>query len=132
MHVERWRTRCAGDLAGRELSIEGLTNTLSDVIVRIARADGSTQTLRVVPASPVFVVPTAPGGFEVARTYLVLGVGHILLGVDHLLFVLALLILAGARPMPLPRSDWAWRLPVYGIGVVASYWTLARVVRFWG
>ena len=32
------------------------------------------------------------GAWEVARTYLVLGVEHILFGIDHLLFVLALLL----------------------------------------
>jgi hydrogenase/urease accessory protein HupE len=38
-------------------------------------------------------VEAAPGALEVARTYLLLGTEHILGGVDHLLFVLALLIL---------------------------------------
>jgi hydrogenase/urease accessory protein HupE len=41
------------------------------------------------------VVEAAPGALEVARTYTVLGVEHILTGIDHLLFVLALLIITG-------------------------------------
>jgi hypothetical protein len=93
MHVERWSVRCAGGLAGREVTIEGLSSTMTDVLVRVARADRGTQTARVVPSSPAFVVAAAPGAFEVARTYLALGVEHILLGLDHLLFVAALLIL---------------------------------------
>ena len=55
--------------------------------------DGTTQTIRVTPASPEFVIEASPGHWEVARTYLGLGVEHILLGFDHLLFVLALLVL---------------------------------------
>jgi hydrogenase/urease accessory protein HupE len=39
------------------------------------------------------VVQAAPGAGEVAATYLALGVEHILFGFDHLLFVLALVIL---------------------------------------
>jgi hydrogenase/urease accessory protein HupE len=39
------------------------------------------------------VVEAAPRALQVARTYLVLGIEHILGGVDHLLFVLALVIL---------------------------------------
>ena len=34
-----------------------------------------------------------PRRFEVARTYLVLGIEHILTGIDHLLFVSGLLLL---------------------------------------
>src|SRR6202020_1593390 len=40
-----------------------------------------------------FVVQAAPGAGEVAATYLRLGIEHILFGFDHLLFVLALVIL---------------------------------------
>jgi hypothetical protein len=93
MHVERWRVRCADGLAGREIAIDGLASTLTDVLVRVQHADGRTQTTRVVPASPAFRVEPAPSALEVARAYTGLGVEHILRGADHLLFVLALLLL---------------------------------------
>jgi hypothetical protein len=93
MHVERWRVRCAGGLAGREVAIDGLASTLTDVLVRVEHADGRTQTTRVVPASPAFRVEPSPSLLELARAYAGLGVEHILLGTDHLLFVLALLLL---------------------------------------
>jgi hydrogenase/urease accessory protein HupE len=51
-----------------------------------------------MPASPEFVIEASPGHWEVARTFLGLGIEHILLGFDHLLFVLALLMLvSGGR-----------------------------------
>jgi hypothetical protein len=56
-------------------------------------ADGTTQVTRLSAAQPAFVVEAEPSRLEVAKTYVVLGVGHILGGVDHLLFVLALLFL---------------------------------------
>jgi hypothetical protein len=84
---------CDGALAGRELSVNGLASTDTDVLVRIAWLDGSSFTHRLVPGSPEVVVPERASGLAVAGTYFVLGVEHILLGIDHLLFVLALLLL---------------------------------------
>ena len=96
--VQRWRVQRSGGLDGTSIQIQGLQATLTDVLVRLERLDGTTQTIRVIPASPEFSIETAPGRWDVARTYLGLGVEHILLGVDHLLFVLALVILVnGAR-----------------------------------
>lgn len=92
-HVERLRIRRPGGLAGSVIGIEGLSATLTDVLVRIERLDGSAQTLRLSPQTPSFLFDAAPGGSRVATTYLGLGVEHIFIGVDHLLFVLALLLL---------------------------------------
>ncbi len=91
--TQRWTVACAGGLTGGTIHIAGLSATMTDVLVRLERLGGSTQVTRLTPAAPSFVVEAAPRAFEVARTYLVLGVGHILGGIDHLLFVLALLIL---------------------------------------
>ena len=54
---------------------------------------GAIQTERLSPTRTAFVVQATPGAGEVAATYLRLGVEHILFGFDHLLFVLALVIL---------------------------------------
>ncbi len=94
-YVERFTVRCPGGLDGRRIAIDGLTATLTDALVRLERADGGTQTVRLTPAAPSFVVERSPGQLDVALTYLWLGVEHILLGFDHLLFVLALLLLIG-------------------------------------
>ncbi len=91
--IERWRARCPGGLSGREIRIDGLAATLTDVLVRIERSGVATQTVRLTPDAPSFTVAETPGRVDVARTYAKLGVEHILLGVDHLLFVLALLLL---------------------------------------
>jgi hydrogenase/urease accessory protein HupE len=94
----RWSFACAGDLVGREIRIEGLEATLTDVLVRIERADGTAQVARLLPRAPSVRVEAAPGGLDVARTYLALGAEHVLGGADHLLFVLALLwLVRGAR-----------------------------------
>jgi hydrogenase/urease accessory protein HupE len=92
-HVERSRIRRAGGLDGTKIALDGLAATLTDVLVRVERSDGSVQTLRLTPDAPSFTIAAAAGAASVVRTYLALGVEHILFGFDHLLFVLALLIL---------------------------------------
>lgn len=250
--IERSRVRREGGLDGTAIRIDGLSATLTDVLVRLERLDGTTHTIRVSPAYPEFVIEATPGRWDVARTYSWLGVEHILLGIDHLLFVLALVILvsgarrlfwtitaftaahsltlaaatlgwmhvppppveasialsivflaseivharagrpglsyrqpwivaflfgllhglgfagalsevglpanaiplallffnigveigqllfitavlvlmASAKRLRLPQSEWSWKLPVYGIGTVAAYWTIDRVAGF--
>ena len=92
-YTERWSIRCAGGLSGGTIRIAGLSATLTDVLVRLQRLEGTTQVTRLTPASSSFVVEAAPSRMEIVRTYLALGVEHILTGVDHLLFVLGLLLL---------------------------------------
>jgi hydrogenase/urease accessory protein HupE len=92
-YTERWTVTCAHGLEGGTIRIAGLTATTTDVLVRVERLDGTAQVTRLTPAAPSFAVEAAPRASEVARTYAVLGVEHILTGIDHLLFVLALLII---------------------------------------
>ena len=91
--TERWTVKCAGGLSGGTIHIAGLSGTMTDVLVRLERLDGSTQVTRLTPSAPSFVVIAPAGAIGVARTYAVLGVEHILSGIDHLLFVLALIII---------------------------------------
>lgn len=91
--VERWRIERPGGLVGQSISVEGVASGVTDVIVRIERQDGATQVERLLPENPQFTVKAPAGTGEIAWSYLVLGVEHILGGVDHLLFVLALLLI---------------------------------------
>ena len=93
--VERRTVRHAGGLAGKSIAVEGLSATFTDVLVRIEDLAGITQTERLTPTTASFTVKATPGTGEVAVAYLRLGIEHILGGVDHLLFVLALIILVG-------------------------------------
>jgi len=92
-YVERWTVHAPAGLAGETIAIDGLSASRTDVLVRIERMNGETRTARLTPSSPSFEIPAATGSGQVAAAYLWLGVEHILLGVDHLIFVLALLLL---------------------------------------
>ena len=68
---------------------------------RVERLDGTTQVARLLPERPRFVVEAPQNSAGVAWTYTTLGVRHILSGVDHLLYILAMLFLvSGLAPHP--------------------------------
>ncbi len=92
-YIERWRAFCEGGLKDGTIVIDGLEATRTDVLARVEHSNGHTQTVRLTPSQPEFKVMGTAGPAAVVRTYFKLGVEHILLGFDHLLFVLALLFL---------------------------------------
>ena len=91
--VQRWRIRVPHGLDGQAVIFSQLSETRIDVLARLVRLDGSVQLERILPMSPRFVAKPSPGSLEVVKTYTVLGIEHILTGFDHLLFVLALVLL---------------------------------------
>lgn len=96
--TERWDVEYPGGLEGQTITIEGRAVGVTEVIARLERADGSSQVERLAMAAPAFTIDAPLGKGAVAWSYLVIGVEHILGGIDHLLFVLALLLIVkGAR-----------------------------------
>ena len=96
--VQRWQVRVAGGIEGKPIAFTGLALAGLDVLVRVERADGTEQLARVLAVHPSFTLKPSPGPLEVITTYTTLGIEHILTGVDHLLFVLALvMIVRGTR-----------------------------------
>ena len=103
--VQRWRIRVPDGLDGKAVVFAQLSETRIDVLARLVRLDGTVQLERILPVDPRFVVRPSPGQLEVARTYAVLGIEHILTGFDHLLYVLAMLMLvSGWRRVVLTMS----------------------------
>jgi hypothetical protein len=101
-HVERWQVRHPGGLQGQEVTVDGLKGSSAEVLVRVAGADGSTQVTRLTASRPSFKVTAAAGPMAVSQTYTLLGIEHILIGADHLLFVFTLLVLVrGGRRLVL-------------------------------
>lgn len=95
--VQRWRIAVPGGLTGRDVRFDGIAMGPVDVLVRLARSDGTEQLERLHPANAVFVAVASPGPWEVVSSYTVLGIEHIWLGIDHLLFVVGLVMLVGSR-----------------------------------
>ena len=93
--IERWAIVRPGGLLGARIEIVGRAAGVTDVLARVERLDGTSQVESLPAGHAAFTVLPSPGLAETARTYLVLGIEHILGGIDHLLFVLGLLLIVG-------------------------------------
>jgi hydrogenase/urease accessory protein HupE len=84
---------CTAPLAGQKIGLSGLDATFTDALARIAPLGRPVQAARLTPDAPMTEVATRPVSAQVAKTYFILGVEHILAGYDHLLFVVSLVLL---------------------------------------
>ncbi|PKB25264.1 HupE/UreJ protein [Novosphingobium kunmingense] len=84
---------CTRDLAGERVGLAGMDSAYTDALLRIAPLGRPVQAERLTPVRAMVTVATVPDRWQVARTYLALGIDHILAGYDHLLFVIALVLL---------------------------------------
>ncbi|MGL4964891.1 MAG: HupE/UreJ family protein [Inquilinus sp.] len=91
----RWIVGGPGGLSGKRIAFAGLEFTTLDVVARIDLRDGTVLTATALPSKPWIDVPAAASWWQVARSFTLEGINHILFGVDHLLFVFGLLILVG-------------------------------------
>ena len=80
-------------IVGRIISIDGLSGVQTDVLLRIELLDGSTHSAILRPNSPTFEIPARESKKEVALATYRMGIVHILEGYDHLLFLLALMLI---------------------------------------
>lgn len=103
----QWSLSCGGDIYGQVISVPGLASQQTDVLLTIRPLDEPVITTRLTNSDNAFVVPQMPGILDVFLGYFGLGFEHILEGVDHLLFVFALLVLIKDR----------WRL----VGAVTAF-----------
>jgi hydrogenase/urease accessory protein HupE len=100
---------CSKDLAGSKVGIAGMDGAFTDALLRIAPLGRPVQATQLTPHDAIVEVATVPDSWEVARSYFVLGVEHILAGYDHLLFVIALVLLL-ARPWTVIKAATAFTL----------------------
>ena len=110
-----------GALRGQRVGVEGLAASLTDALVRVTLADGAVVTQVIKPAAPWLEIPR--GAVSSSGGYLLLGFEHILRGVDHLLFVLGLLVIVGRR--------WTMMLKTVTAFTVAHSLTLGAATLGW-
>lgn len=108
---------CAEPLAGKRAGYREILGG-GDVLLRFDPLAAPAQSHRLTPAAPTVVLAAEPAVRQVWRTYGLLGIEHILAGWDHLLFVIALVLLV--------RRGWAVAGAVTAFTVAHSL-TLAGV-----
>lgn len=91
--VQTWRMRTLEPLAGQNVLIDGLQNTMTDALVHVVFANGNSWTARLTPSEPSAVIPASQSAWAVFATYVRHGIEHIAFGFDHLLFVSGLMLI---------------------------------------
>jgi hydrogenase/urease accessory protein HupE len=85
----------ADGIDGRQIGIHyPLFNPSLSTLLRYSPESGDTRTAVLPPTQTQWQVPKAANWKTVAHDYLLLGIEHIWTGIDHLLFVTGLLLLA--------------------------------------
>jgi hydrogenase/urease accessory protein HupE len=91
----RFRLNCPTGISGARVGLMGLKATQVDGLIRIRLLSGEVLGGMVPPARAEYEVPPRATTFNVFSTYARLGLEHIATGIDHLMFVTALVLLIG-------------------------------------
>ena len=116
------KVRCEGSVADQTIGWPAFPG-VGEAILRVAPLGRPLQVHRLTPEEPVATIAAKPSSAQVWRSYFLIGVEHILAGWDHLLFVIALVLLV-SRPWPVVKAATAF--------TVAHSITLAAVTLGFG
>jgi len=90
--LQSWTIACP--LRQGTIHIDGLSRTITDVMVEVARLDGEQSTHLLRPNAPTLELSDPSP--QVAA-YFTLGVEHLVFGIDHVLFVIGLVLFIPGR-----------------------------------
>ena len=108
---------CEGPPAGGEFGLNELLGK-SDAIARFVPLDEPTQSFRLTADEPVATILAEPDMLSVLFDYFIIGAEHIVFGWDHLLFVIALVLLV-RNPWPVVKAATAFTV-AHSITLVAT------------
>jgi len=95
--IRHWEVYCDSPLVGSTINVNGIAESKASVILRIFLQDGRKLSTVLTSDKSSFVIPDRNSPLAVAWSYLDLGFEHILKGLDHLLFILGLMLLVSNR-----------------------------------
>jgi len=123
--TRKWRVDCRDNLVGETIAVRGMLESGTATLVKLEWADGNVVQQLVTARSPAMTVPERQSVRQTVSSYLKYGIAHILLGFDHLLFVLALVMLVSNTR----RLIWAITMFTLGHSITLSLVALG-FVRF--
>ena len=97
--TRRWIDAGPNGLAGKRIDFPGLQATITDILVHVELLDGRSWSTIIHPSQPYIEIAAPQSHLAVMAGYIVLGIRHISLGADHLLFLLGLLLIVKNRWM---------------------------------
>lgn len=92
--ITSYRLACEG-LVGERIGMSGLSGL--NAVLRIELADGHVHQALLDESEASSVISAAPGSLTVLRDYAALGIRHLMGGLDHLLFVVGLLMVVASK-----------------------------------
>ncbi len=122
--VTKSAVMCSDDVAGKSVGLSGFNTSQTDVLVRVAALGKPAQAMRLTAAKPLAEILMKPDTWQIARTYFVTGAQHIVFGYDHLLFVLALVLLL--------RGVWTVAKAVTAFTLAHSITLIGTIMGFFG
>ncbi len=108
---------CEGAPAGGQFGISELLGK-SDAIARFVPMEDPPQSSRLTAQEPTATILAQPDALNVLGDYFIIGAEHILFGWDHLLFVIALVLLVRG-PWPVVKAATAFTV-AHSITLVAT------------
>jgi len=94
-YVGRQDYKCPNGLSGEAISINfPILNPSLSTLFQVRLANGEQHVRVLKPDESEWIVPDAENALAVAGQYTALGIEHIWIGIDHLLFVACLLLIA--------------------------------------
>ncbi len=115
--IGRATMTCEGELAGESFGLSELLGK-SDAIARFIPIDLPVQSFRLTADEPTAEILAVPSALSVLVDYFVIGAEHIIFGWDHLLFVIALVLLVQG-PWPVVKAATAFTI-AHSITLVAT------------
>ena len=92
---QSFRLNCDGPLVGSTFGVSGMDPSTAGVLLRINFLDQRVVHQMLRYEQSTFTVPPRQSAVQVFGRYLVLGIDHLIEGIDHVLFVITLAILVG-------------------------------------
>lgn len=114
---------CDGSLIGQRIAVRDLKGS-SEVFVRVAPQGESERVYRITQSQRQVAISGASAVSGTIRDYLEMGIEHILAGWDHLLFVIALVLLIG-RIGPVVKAVTAFTV-AHSITLIATTLDIVR------
>lgn len=120
--ISTFAVSCKAAVAGHSIGLSNFAAAQTDVLVRVAPLGRPVQALRLTASVPLVEIAAKPDAWQVARTYFVIGVEHIVFGYDHLLFVVSLvLLLTGFRTIAIAVTAFTVAHSITLIGTTLGF-----------
>jgi|APTNR8051073442_1049403.scaffolds.fasta_scaffold05033_6 hydrogenase/urease accessory protein HupE len=100
---------CTKSVLGASIGVKNFDPLQTDVFVRVAPIGSAIQSFRLSQEKPIAQIKAKASRWQVAQSYLITGIQHIITGYDHLLFVCALVLLL-LKPWPIAKAATAFTI----------------------